>query len=116
MDFDPVVANPARLAILSALVGQDHREFVHLRCLTRLTDGNLCTHARKLLSAGLIRVGKSLRDGRPVTTFAITPAGRDALKNHVRQLMAALEPAEPTSATTEPEPVAVSSDDDEWID
>lgn len=115
MDFDPVVANPARLAILSALAGEPQREFVHLRSVTRLTDGNLCTHARKLRSAGLIDVGKSLRDGRPVTTFTLTSTGRDALARHVQQLMAVLEPAAP-SDPPQPEPAAVSSDDDEWID
>jgi DNA-binding MarR family transcriptional regulator len=67
MHFDPIVTNPGRLSILTALCLSDRQEFVRLRAATRLTDGNLTTHARKLASAGLVEIEKGERAGRCVT-------------------------------------------------
>jgi hypothetical protein len=52
MPFDALVANPGRLRILTALVAEPRQEFVRLRERTRLTDGNLATHAKRLCGAG----------------------------------------------------------------
>src|SRR4051794_4920756 len=93
MSFDPLVANPGRLEILTALAGEHPQgpvEFVRLRQQTRLTDGNLASHARRLRSAGLIDVQKQFRDGKPLTRFTLTPAGRAALEQHARRLTDAI--------------------------
>src|SRR5215203_3909111 len=96
---EALVVNPGRLRILTALA-QSRRgaEFVPLRDRTRLTDGNLAAHAKRLRSAGLIDVDKQFRDGKPVTSFTLTPTGREALEQHARYLLAAV------GAPTEPEP------------
>ena len=100
MGFDPIIASPGRLSILTALAAESAgQEFVHLRTRTRLTDGNLSAHAARLREAGLIEVAKSFRDSRPVTTLRLTPAGRSALEQHARQLLAAV-----TRPTTLAEP------------
>jgi DNA-binding MarR family transcriptional regulator len=84
--FDPLLLSRVRLAILSALVTLDAAEFVQLKELLHLTQGNLSVHAGKLEAAGYLRVDKKFVDRKPVTTFALTSRGRDALVAHVRQL------------------------------
>lgn len=114
MPFNSLVTNAGRLRILAALAESPRQEFVRLREETQLTDGNLCTHARKLQSAGLIVIDKHFRNGRPVTRLELTLAGRDALQQHAQSLLAALnrtEPAEPV----EPAAVMVDAEDD-WVD
>ena len=125
MPFDALVANPGRLRILTALVSEPRQEFVRLRERTRLTDGNLATHAKRLCGAGLIAIDKSIRGGKPVTSLELTVAGRAALENHARHLFAVLE-APPASVVAEPSLVPVSelrtpidpneSAEDDWVD
>jgi DNA-binding MarR family transcriptional regulator len=114
MGFDPLVTNPGRLTILAALAGEGEQalEFVRLRARTRLTDGNLAAHAKRLQSGGLIHVDKQFEAGKPVTRFMLTAVGRKALEEHVRRVTAAIAvPAE----SAEDAPVAIQADD-EWID
>jgi DNA-binding MarR family transcriptional regulator len=117
VDFDPLVANPGRLQILTALAAEQRQDFAQLRRRTRLTDGNLACHARRLRSAGLIEVDKSVRDGKPVTRFGLTPAGRAALEGHVQRLLAALRPAPNTAAASAPlEDLLDEPIEEPWID
>jgi DNA-binding MarR family transcriptional regulator len=112
MALDSIVANPGRLRILTSLATEPSQEFVRLRQRTRLTDGNLSTHARRLQNAGLLAIDKSFREGKPVTTITLTTEGRRALESHVRDLMQALNfvPAAPVSMQ------AVSTPEEEWVD
>ena len=95
MQFDPMIANPGRLSILTALCGETKQDFVTLRRATELTDGNLTTHARKLASAGLVQIEKASRHGRPVTYITLTDHGRDALAKHVQRLTTSINRALP---------------------
>jgi DNA-binding transcriptional ArsR family regulator len=90
MAFDPLVANDGRLRILAALAGEDGLEFVRLRQVTELTDGNLSAHAKRLQSGGLVAIQKQFREGKPVTTIHLTDDGRQRLTAHVQALVAAL--------------------------
>ncbi len=113
MSFDALITNPGRLRILTALASRPRQEFVQLRGVTRMTDGNLATHARRLHSAGLVNIDKAFRDGKPVTTFILTDQGRSALKTHVENVMRAMMPTPtpaPVAMQTQPEP------DDNWVD
>ena len=87
---ESLVVNPGRLRILTALAGSRREEFVPLRNRTRLTDGNLAAHAKRLHSAGLIGIEKQFRDGKPVTSYTLTRSGRAALEEHARLLVAAV--------------------------
>ena len=133
MPFDPLVANAGRLRILTALAVEERQEFVHLRTRTQLTDGNLAAHAKRLRSAGLIEIDKEFREGKPVTSYLLTAAGRAALESHARRLIAAIshrrlpsaEPSAPRPAPAEPALVtrtfpkiapAESPAEDDWID
>ena len=130
MAFDPIVANAGRLTILTALAVEESQEFVQLRSSTKLTDGNLASHARRLRAAGLIAVEKQFRSGKPVTSFTLTPDGRKALENHTRRLVAAIshrrmsvspavsnvQDASPTLTKAAAVVSARLSADDEWVD
>src|SRR4051794_5943520 len=87
---ESLVVNPGRLRILTALAESRREEFVPLRNRTRLTDGNLAAHAKRLHSGGLLDIEKEFRDGKPVTSFVLTTTGRAALEEHARQLLAAV--------------------------
>ena len=119
MTFNPLVTNPGRLRILTALVESPRQEFVRLRETTQLTDGNLCTHARKLQSARLIAIDKQIKGGRPVTSLEITTAGRAALEQHARGLLAVLNRSEasdePSAAPAQTAVVGADADED-WVD
>src|SRR5215212_3781608 len=71
IEFTSVVANPGRLRILASLAREKGQEFVRLRETTRLTDGNLSAHAKRLAEAGLVLIEKRFREGKPVTSFSI---------------------------------------------
>ena len=127
MSFDAVIANPGRLQILTALAVQERQDFVQLRQVTRLTDGNLSAHAKRLHSAGMLQIDKEFRAGKPVTSFMLTPAGRKALESHVRRLLSAISqrrtepPAREATADTEPEAALTIAEPspvfaDEWVD
>ncbi len=115
--FDSVIASSGRLRIMAALASEPQLEFVHLRKRTQLTDGNLCTHTRRLESAGFVSVEKSFRDRKPVTQVRLTSQGRDALERHARELLNALgmtftgEYSTPAPALLE-EPI----EEEVWID
>lgn len=111
---ESLVINPGRLRILTALAECRREEFVPLRNRTRLTDGNLAAHAKRLHSGGLIDVEKRFRDGKPVTIFQLTHSGRAALEEHARQLLSAVGLA---PRPTEAEPRAsISQPAEDWID
>ena len=118
MGFDPLVTNPGRLTILAALAGEGERalEFVRLRARTRLTDGNLAAHAKRLQSGGLILVDKRFESGKPVTRFTLTPVGRKALEEHVRRISAAIAICPQDVALDAAQESTVDALDEDWVD
>jgi DNA-binding PadR family transcriptional regulator len=116
MPFDNLIANAGRLRILTALAVENRQEFVRLRQSTRLSDGNLSAHARRLHSAGLLDIEKSFRGGKPLTVFRLTDDGRRRLTEHVRGLLAAVEgvrESEPVGQKVQP---AREVDEEDWVD
>ena len=109
------------LRILAALAVEPRLDFVHLRTRTKLTDGNLCTHTRRLETAGLVSVEKSFRDRKPITHVRMTDEGRAALERHARELLAVLgmKSTAPNGLVTA-EPARISSTpvdtEEEWVD
>lgn len=86
LDLDRMVNEPARLAILMVLSGTEWAEFKLLEELTRLTKGNLSSHLAKLEEAGYVAIQKGYRGKVPLTTLALTDAGRKALAQHWERL------------------------------
>jgi DNA-binding transcriptional ArsR family regulator len=87
-DFDRVIHERVRLAIVSALAVNDALTFGDLKALLDATDGNLSVHARKLEDAGYIHCTKGF-DGRvPRTAYRLTGAGRRALERYLAHMEA----------------------------
>ena len=88
-ELDNIIHQPARLQIMSALVALDTGEeldFVYLRKLLDLTDGNLGAHLAKLEEAGYVKVKKTFVARKPRTFITATGKGRDAFVEHISAL------------------------------
>jgi len=97
-DFDRLIHERARLAIVSALAVNDKLTFNELKELLGMTDGNLSVHARKLEDAGYL-AGRKSREGRiPKTEYRITPAGRRALERYLDHMEALIRAMRAPSA------------------
>lgn len=78
--------NRIRLGIMSALVVNDALDFNSLKELSGTTDGNLASHANALEAEGYVKIKKSFRGKKPLTTYSATAAGRRAFAEHVDAL------------------------------
>jgi DNA-binding PadR family transcriptional regulator len=81
--IDRLLEHRVRLAISVLLTRNDSLTFPRLKTLLEETDGSLGAHLRKLEDAGYIDVTKEFRDRKPVTWYALTAAGRNALNGHL---------------------------------
>jgi DNA-binding transcriptional ArsR family regulator len=87
-DFDRIIHERVRLAIVSSLAVNDTLTFNELKDLLGTTDGNLSVHARKLEDAGYVVCTKSF-DGRvPRTEFKLSATGRKALERYLAHMEA----------------------------
>ncbi len=84
--LDKVIHEKSRMAIMSLLAATPEMSFTELRDALNMTDGNLTTHIRTLQKAGYVSVTKSFQDNRPLTTCALTAAGRTAFGEYVNFL------------------------------
>ncbi|MCS6806753.1 MAG: transcriptional regulator [Blastocatellia bacterium] len=92
-DFDRLIHERTRLAIISTLAVNDSLSFNELKQLIRTTDGNLSVHARKLEEAGYIACVKSFEGRIPKTEYRLTPAGRQALERYLNHMEAIIKAA-----------------------
>lgn len=93
-NLDKVIHERMRLGIISALAANAKLSFTELKTLLDTTDGNISVHARKLEDAGYVTCEKSFNGRVPLTEYAITTAGRDALTrylNHMEALISAMK-------------------------
>ena len=84
--LDPAIHQPARLGILTAAAETKRIDFVSLRDLLDLTDGNLSRHLSTLEEAGYITIEKTFDGRKPRTWVSATKAGRKALKEEIAAL------------------------------
>lgn len=87
--LDPIIHQPVRLRIMAALTAlppDAQMEFVALRKLLGVTDGNLGAHLRKLEEAGYVSIEKTFIARKPRTFIAATARGREAFEKQVRAL------------------------------
>lgn len=83
---DPVIHQPARLKImaaLKALPSREQLEFVRLKSIVNMTDGNLGAHIVTLEQAGYVAVEKDFVGKKPRTRLRMTGAGRRAFENYI---------------------------------
>ena len=87
-NFDKLIHERMRLAIVSALAVNDVLSFTELKDMSGATDGNLSVHARKLEEAGYVKCKKTF-DGRlPRTEFRLLAKGRKAFEAYLDHMEA----------------------------
>ena len=86
LQLDRVIHEKGRLAIMSMLAASPELSFTELRDTLGMTDGNLTTHIRTLQESGYLSVTKSFQNNRPLTTCALTAAGKRAFTHYINLL------------------------------
>jgi DNA-binding HxlR family transcriptional regulator len=85
-ELDRLIHERIRLGMISALAVNDALSFNDLKRILRTTDGNLAVHARKLEEAGYVRCRKFFHVRVPRTEYKLSPAGRKAFEEYLRQM------------------------------
>ncbi len=84
--LDPLLHSQLRLAVMSLLISLESAEFTFLKDKTESTAGNLSVQLDKLDKAGYIKITKSFKGKRPLTTCEITQTGVKAFESYVENL------------------------------
>jgi len=92
--MDNIIHQPVRLQIMASLIALDPGEqvdFMYLRKILDLTDGNLGAHLGKLEDTGYIKIEKTFVARKPRTFVKVTGKGRDAFDEHTTALKEIIE-------------------------
>lgn len=76
----------SRLSIMAVLNEVEEVDFVELRRITKLRDGNLSRHLQVLEDAKLVSIRKGFLNKRPRTVLKLTVKGRQAFHEEVEVL------------------------------
>jgi DNA-binding MarR family transcriptional regulator len=87
-DFDRLIHEKTRLAIVSALAVNSTLTFNELKAILKTTDGNVSVHTRKLEEANYLSCKKSFEGRMPRTEYSLTAAGRRALQRYLDHMEA----------------------------
>src|SRR5688572_20701242 len=87
-DFDRLIHEKTRLAIVSALAVNASLTFNEVKAILKTTDGNVSVHARKLEEAGYLTSKKSFEGRIPKTEYSLTTAGKKALEKYLGHMEA----------------------------
>jgi DNA-binding MarR family transcriptional regulator len=93
-ELNETIHQPVRLRVMATLVTleqNDEVDFIYLRDLLDVTDGNLGAHLRKLEEAGYIAVNKTFIERKPRTYVSATAEGRRVFQEHVAALESILK-------------------------
>jgi DNA-binding transcriptional ArsR family regulator len=85
---------PSRLAIMSVLSGTiEPVTFVQLKEECELTDGNLSSHLKMLVDAGVVEIEKCYVNSKPRTEIFLTEDGRESFIDYLKALEEVLKNA-----------------------
>ncbi|MGH8030709.1 MAG: transcriptional regulator [Arenimonas sp.] len=84
--LDPLLEHRARLAACVLLAEHGEISFARFKQWLEMTDGNLGAQLRKLEDAGYVSLRRDFQDRKPVTWYALTEAGSEALQLHLKHL------------------------------
>lgn len=87
-DFDRIIHEKTRLAIVSALAVNPSLTFNELKSILKTTDGNVSVHTRKLEEANYLSCRKSFEGRMPKTEYSLTAAGRRAFERYLNHMEA----------------------------
>jgi DNA-binding MarR family transcriptional regulator len=90
-DFDRLIHEKTRLAIVSALAVNASLSFNELKAILKTTDGNVSVHTRKLEEANYLTMKKSFEGRMPRTEYSLTAAGRRALERYLDHMEALIK-------------------------
>jgi DNA-binding MarR family transcriptional regulator len=83
LQLDRVIHEKGRMAIMSLLAATGEMSFTEIRDTLNMTDGNLSMHIRTLQESGYVAVTKTFRERKPLTTCALTDAGRKGFAQYI---------------------------------
>ena len=92
-DFDRLIHEKTRLAIVSALAVNPTLTFNEMKAILKTTDGNVSVHARKLEEAGYLACRKSFEGRMPKTEYSLTTAGKRAFEKYIGHMEALIKAA-----------------------
>ncbi len=85
-ELDPLLHSQLRLGIMSILISVESAEFSYLKEKTNATAGNISVQLDKLSTADYIKIEKSFKGKKPLTTCKITKTGIKAFEAYVTAL------------------------------
>ena len=91
--LDKLLEHRLRLTVCVLLSRHDDVTFSRMKELTGETDGNLGANLRRLEDAGYLAARKEFVKRKPVTWYALTPAGRKVLRSHLDALSELIDSA-----------------------
>ena len=95
LDMDETIHQKTRLAIMAHLAAVNETDFLTLKRILGLSDGNLSVHASILEAKGYVEAEKSFVGKKTRTTYSITPAGHKAFAEYVALLEEVLKGGPP---------------------
>ena len=88
--LDPLLHQPVRTRIAAFLAARGETTFSELKKALEISDGNLDSHMKKLVSSDYIIVRKVEGKGRPQSFYSLSEKGSAAFKAYVTALQAML--------------------------
>ena len=85
-EMEKSLEHRTRLALCVLLSRSDSMSFSRLKELVEESDGSLGAHLAKLEEEGFLAVRKEFRERKPVTWYALTKRGKEALGSHLEAL------------------------------
>ncbi|MBN2556757.1 MAG: transcriptional regulator [Anaerolineales bacterium] len=90
-ELDPIIHATARLMVLSYLYVVESADYVFLKNMTDLSWGNLATHLEKLEEARYIKIKKTFKGKKPLSTIRLTKEGREAFRSYKQSMQQVLD-------------------------
>lgn len=102
-ELDRVFHEKARLGILTSIIGtEDGMNFIDLKELCDLTDGNLNRHLKVLVDTGVLSVRKSGQGRNTNSLYRLTSKGRKAFERYLSALETILNAAKKSTGDVSP--------------
>jgi len=86
-ELDAILHQPLRTRIAAFLSTRKEATFTELKTELGVTDGNLESHLKKMISSGYMQAKKtSVKQGRQTTVYSLTRKGKDSFENYLETL------------------------------
>ncbi len=87
-DLNKLIHEPSRLLILTYLAKDENNDvsFSELKNELGISSGNLSVQLNKLKDADYIKINKSFKDNRPLTSIVITSIGISAMDGYFGEM------------------------------